>query len=227
MRMEEIMHDIDRTQLEVVPEAFEYEQFEVFGEIGGTFGEAEVMELAAELLEVTSEQELDRFLGKLIGRASRAIGGALRSPVGQAVGGVLKNVARKALPLAGTAFGGVIGGPIGAKIGSGLASAAGSALGLEAETLNQEDREYEGAKQFVRLAASTVRNAASASPSADSRAVAQNAAVQAARAIAPVLLQSAGATAAAYPPGSASAPAMRGRSGRWIRRGSKIVLLGV
>jgi hypothetical protein len=230
MRMEDIMHDIDRTQLEINPEAFEFEQFEQFempGETGEVLGEAEVMERAAELLEVANEQELDRFLGNLIRKAGRVVGGAMRSPLGHAIGGVLKGVARKALPLAGTALGGLIGGPIGANIGSGLASAAGSALGFEAETLNQEDREYEGAKQFVRLAANTVRNAASASRSADPRAVAQNAAMQAARTLAPVLLQSAGAAPAAYSPSYSSAPEIRGRSGRWIRRGSKIVLLGV
>src|SRR5215510_13465824 len=136
------MHDIDRTQLEVNPETFEFEQFEQFEQFemsGETLGEAEVMEMAAELLEVSNEQELDRFLGNLIRRASRVVGGAMRSPLGQAVGGVLKGVARKALPLAGTALGGAIGGPIGASISSGLVSAAGDALGLEAETLNQED----------------------------------------------------------------------------------------
>jgi len=227
------MHDIDRTQLEVNPEAFEFEQqeqfeqFEMPGETGEVvLGEAEVMELAAELLEVTNEQELDRFLGNLIRKASKAVGGIVRSPLGQAIGGVLKGVARKALPLAGTALGGIIGGPIGANIGSGLASAAGSAVGLETETLNQEDREYEGAKQFVRLAANTIKHASAASPAANPRAVAQSAALQATRVLAPLLLEPAGVASTGYLPGY-TGPELRGRSGRWIRRGSKIVLLGV
>ena len=79
----------------------------------------------------------------------------MKSPIGQAVGGVLKGVAKKALPIAGGALGAYFGGPLGAKIGSGLAPAAGSALGLELEALSQEDREFEGGKQFVRFAANT------------------------------------------------------------------------
>ena len=76
------MHDIDRIRLETQPETgmfeagpFEAEQFEFaqaetpYGETGEVFGETEQMELASELLEVTSEAELDRFLGGLIERA--------------------------------------------------------------------------------------------------------------------------------------------------------------
>lgn len=236
------MHDIDRTQMEYSPElqsfegendefaeqewAGEYEG-ESYGEtFGETYGEsvlneADETELASELLEVTNEAELDQFLGKLLKRAARAVGSAVRSPIGQAVGGVLKGVAKKALPLAGGALGGAIGGPLGAKIGSGLASAAGSALGLEGETLEQEDREFEGAKQFVRLGADTVKQAAATPPGADPRAAAQNAAIAAASKHAPGLL---GGAARAMPGAMA---AVRGRGGRWMRRGNKIVLFGV
>ena len=224
------MHVFDRTQMEYSPELeFEGEQFEYGeqegegeGEIYGEsiLSEADETELAAELLEVTNEGELDRFLGNFLSRAARAVGQVARSPIGQAVGGVLKGVAKKALPLAGGAIGGYFGGPLGAKIGSGLASAAGSALGLEGESLEQEDREFEGAKQFVRLAADTVKQAAAAPPSADPRAAAQSAAIAAARRFAPGLLQGG--------PGAAGAAmAGRGRTGRWLRRGSRIVLYGV
>lgn len=227
------MHDIDRTQLEYSPElsSFEaeqneygeqewsgenYESYETYGET--VLNEAEEAELASELLEVTSEAELDRFLGKLLGRAASAVGQAVRSPIGQAVGGVLKGVAKKALPLAGGALGGYIGGPLGAKIGSGLASAAGSALGLEAESYEQEDREFEGAKQFVRLAADTVKQATSAPSGADPRAVAQSAAISAAQRLAPGLL--------GPMRGGGHGPSNGGRSGRWVRRGNKIVIYG-
>jgi hypothetical protein len=225
------MHDIDRTQMEYSPEmsALETEQFE-FGEqewAGETYGEAvlteaDEAELASELLEVTNEEELDRFLGGLLKRAARAVGQVVRSPIGQAVGGVLKGVAKKALPLAGGALGAYVGGPLGAKIGSGLASAAGSALGLEAEALEQEDREFEGAKQFVRLAADTVKKAAAAPATADPRAVAQSAAIAAARRLAPGLVGAAPGAA-----GAAAALRGRGRTGQWLRRGTKIVLYGV
>jgi hypothetical protein len=222
------MHDIDRTQVEFTnPEAnlFETEQFP-YGEAEGVYGEGAVLTeqdevmLASELLSVTNEAELDQFLGSLIKKAGSAIGSVVRSPIGQAVGGVLKSAAKKALPLAGGAIGGYFGGPLGAKIGSGLASAAGSAFGLEAESFNQEDREFEGAKQFVRFAANTVKNAASAPSGASPAAVAQSAATAAARQLLPGLV---GQAAAA---GMASA-AGRGQSGRWLRRGTKIVLYGV
>ena len=221
------MHDIDRTQLEYSPEmgSFETEQYE-YGESEWA-GEAEVLteadevELASELLSVNNEAELDQFLGSLIKKGFQAVGKVARSPIGQAVGGVLKSAAKKALPLAGGAIGGYFGGPLGAKIGSGLASAAGSALGLEAESLAQEDREFEGAKQFVRFAANTVKKAASAPETANPATVAKSAAVAAARQLAPGLLGQAPAA-----PGTA-VTAGRGQAGRWLRRGTKIVLYGV
>ena len=135
-------------------EAFETEQFEYEAPWSGeVFSEAELMELAAEFLEVRDEAELDLFLGSLIKKAGQAIGQVVKSPIGKAIGGVLKGVAKQALPIAGTALGAYFGGPLGAKVGSGLASMAGKALGLELEGLSLEDQEFEGAKQFVKFAA--------------------------------------------------------------------------
>ena len=182
--------------------------------------EADEAQLASELLGVSTEAELDQFLGSLIKKASSVIGSAVRSPIGQAVGGVLKSAAKKALPLAGGAIGGYFGGPLGAKIGSGLASAAGSRLGLEAESMEPEDREFEGAKQFVRFAANTVKNAATSPIAANPVAAAQAAATTAARQFLPGLV---GQTAG----GGGIAAAGRGQTGKWLRRGGKIVLYGV
>jgi uncharacterized protein (DUF697 family) len=239
-----IMHDIDRTQMEYNSafgnpggrsyefgeqegEAFEtFETSETFGET--LLSEAEEMELANELLRVNNEAELEQFLGNVFKSVANVAGGIIRSPIGKAVGGVLKGVAKKALPLAGGALGGFIGGPLGATIGSGLANAASTALGLEAEMLEQEDREFEGAKQFVRVAADTIHRAASAPASSDPHAVAQAAAVESVRRLAPGLL-SGGAPGGT--PGSmqGGAPARPGipASGHWTRRGNKIVLHGV
>ena len=249
------MHDIDRSSLEFNPEtSFESNQFEyggqgewsggeIFGETYGEsiFSEADETELAAQLLEVSNEAELDQFIGSLLSKAARTVGQIARSPVGQAVGGVLKGVAKKALPLAGGAIGGYIGGPLGAKIGSGLASAAGQALGLEAESMEQEEREFEGARQFVRLAGTTVKQAAAAGTGANPAAIAQNAAIAAARQLAPGLLQGGtqgmqgmqgmqGLQGGGMQQGAGTGrggSARRGRSGRWLRRGSVIILLGV
>jgi hypothetical protein len=197
-------------------ESFSYEGFEQ--EAGqGVFSEDEQMQLAAELLEVANEEELEQFLGDLIKKAGSAIGSIVKSPIGRAVGGVLKTAASKALPLAGTALGGFFGGPLGAQIGGGLASMAGSALGLELEGLSPEDKEFEATKQFVKFAGETVKNALQAAPNADPAAVAKAAAIEAARMHAPGLL------AASQTSGGAASGA---KTGRWIRRGGNIVILG-
>src|SRR6202021_4040956 len=54
----------------------------------------EVMEdeLASELLEIRSDQELDHFLGDLFKKVARGTGGAFQRPVGRAWGGVLKEL---------------------------------------------------------------------------------------------------------------------------------------
>jgi hypothetical protein len=218
------MHDIDRTQLEYASEmpGFEAERFDYEGEWAGESGtvltEADEYELATELLGVSSEAELDQFLGGLIKKiAAKGVGKLFRGPVGQAVGGVLKGVAKKALPLTGGALD--TGEPLGAKIGSGVAAASGDTLGVEGEALAQEDEQFEGAKQFVRLAADTAKKAAAAPASADPRTVAKSAAISAARQLAPGLLKKPGGE---NMPG-AFAP---GQSGRWARRGNNIVLYG-
>jgi hypothetical protein len=178
------------------------------------FNEQQEMELAAELLEVTNEQELENFLGGLIGSVGKALGGIVKGPIGKTLGGVLKGVAKTALPIAGGALGTFVGGPIGGMIGSNLAGMAGKALGLELEGLSAEDREFEAARQFVRFASEAVKNALEAPPAADPAAVAQAAVVEAANTHAPGLL-------------GGEPPHHHRRGGRWIRRGGKIVLFGV
>jgi hypothetical protein len=222
------MHDIDRTQLEYGSEmtGFEAERFDYEGEWatenGVVLSEADQYELASELLGVASEEELDHFLGGLIKKLAKgAAGKLLRSPTGQAVGGVLKGVARKALPLAGGGLDSL--GSLGAKISSGVASASGDAPDGEGELLSQEDQQFEGAKQFVRLAADTVKKAAAAPTAADPRTVAKSAAISAARQLAPGLLKA----GASHQPAGGGGQGGHGQSGRWARRGNTIVLYGV
>ncbi len=226
------MHDIDRTTLEFNNESGFEAEFE-FGqsewEAGATLSEAEEMELASELLSVNNEEELEQFLGGLIRKVASGASSFIKSPAGKMLGGLLKGVAKKALPLAGGALGGVIGGPLGAKIGSGLASAAGSALGLEAEyEMSGEDREFEGARTFIKLAADTVNRVAQA-PAGDPRQTAMQAATAAARRYAPGLLTQQGGGQrgrALSGPGGVAGASSRGGSGRWVRQGRKIVLYG-
>jgi hypothetical protein len=180
---------------------------------GAVFSEQQELELAAELLEITNEQELENFLGGLISSAGKALGGIVRGPIGKTLGGVLKGVAKTALPIAGGALGTFVGGPIGGMIGSNLAGMAGQALGLELEGLSAEDREFETARQFVRFAGEAVKNALEAPPNVDPAAVAHAAAMDASQIHAPGLM--------------GGQPPHHRHSGRWIRRGGKIVLFGV
>lgn len=247
------MHDLDRVQMEggeyegIAPEAFEYGEYGEAGEAGESgegafeysgeteemgesdevgyeavspFQEQEEMQLAAELLEVSTEQELDHFLGKLIRRAAKAAGGFINSPLGRSLGGFLKGAIKKALPLAGGAIGGVFGGPIGSALGSRLAPLAGGMLGLELEGLSNEDKEYEAAKQLIRLSGAASSQAATAPSNATPQAIAQNAVVNAAKAFAPGMLARATSQ-------SGVRPGRRPKSGRWVRRGRVIILMGV
>jgi hypothetical protein len=198
-------------------ELFESEQFEWSGETTGEIvGEGEVMELAAELLEVRDEQELDRFLGSVF----KKVKAFANSSAGKAVGGMLKGVLKKALPIAGKVAGSFFGGPIGGTIGGKLGAMAGNLFELELEGLSQEDREFEAAKQFVRFATEAVKNAASAQGS-NPVAVARSAIATAAQRHAPGLLNGSS--------GMSMSPQFSGggrpRSGRWRRIGPNRILV--
>ncbi len=209
------MNDTELDSLEFAEES------EVYGETDteSPFSEVEEMELAAGLLEITDETELDQFLGSLIKRAGRAVGTVVKSPVGRALGGILKGAAKRALPIAGRAIGTYFGGPAGGAIGGQLASRAGSLFGLELEGLSAEDQEFEVAKQFVRLAGAATKNAVLTPPTTDPQTAAKTAVATAAQKFAPGLLGR-GITMGVM-------PGVRGRSGRWIRRGRNIIILNV
>src|SRR4051794_23975570 len=75
------------------------------GEAEGPLGETQELEAAAELLEIQSEAELEQFLGNLFKKVASGVGGFIKSGTGKALGGILKNVAKKALPVVGGALG--------------------------------------------------------------------------------------------------------------------------
>lgn len=175
--------------------------------------DAEQMQLAAELLGVSSEEELEQFLGGLIGKAVGLGSSFLKSSAGQQLGGLLKSAAKKALPQVGQAIGGHFGGATGARIGGQLASSAGRLLGLELEGLSNEDSEFEMARQFVRFA----QGAAQRLPGRGSSAAdARSAYIESARENAPGLL-----------PGTRIGSPLAGipSAGRWVRRGRTITLM--
>jgi len=174
------------------------------------FNEATEMDLAGELLDVASEAEMDQFLGDLVRRAGKTVGGLIRSPTGQQLVGMLRGAARKALPGIGSAIGGRLGGAAGANLGGQLAQQAGQIFGLELEGLSPEDQEFEAARHFVQLGGAAAAAAAQgASP--------QDALAGAARRLAPGLMRS----------------RFRGRrrglcsqrSGRWVRQGNTIIVM--
>ncbi|MET7280721.1 hypothetical protein ABZS29_20955 [Kribbella sp. NPDC005582] len=158
------MHDIDRALFE--SEAFgegEHDEYQEFGQ-----PPERELALASELLEITTEAELDRFLGKLLSGALTAARGFAGSDAGKAVGGVLKSVAKQALPHLGQAVG---------------------KLGLQTEGLSAEDEEYEVARAFVRFADETADRVAEAAPGQPLGQVAQQAAAAAAQRHLPGLIR--------------------------------------
>lgn len=126
------------------------------------FGEAEENELAMELMSVSSEDELDQFLGKVFKAASKGqknVGAAAGKTGG--LGGLLKGLAKKALPFIGGALGSFIPIPgVGTAVGSALGSAVSKALEAELAGLELEERELEMARRFVRIAGTAAQNAA-------------------------------------------------------------------
>jgi hypothetical protein len=161
-----------------------------FGERSATsvFSEDDELELASELLEVTSEAEFDDFVRGLIGRAGWVLHEPVEPSLENDIGDILKGIAKVALPVAGGVLGGMFGGPPGAALGGSLGSAAGRLFGLELEGLSPEDSEFEVSKQFVRFAGATVKNALQGDPSAARSKTVQQAAWKAARAHAPGLM---------------------------------------
>lgn len=152
------MHDIDRALFEVQAEE------EEFGE-NESFETGQEVALASELLEVSSEEELDRFLGNVLSSAVSAVRSFASSDAGRAVGGALKSAARQALPQLG------------------------GALGLETEGLSAEDHEYQTARSFVRFASETAQRAAQAGRGTPPQVAAQQAATAAAQRHLPGLLR--------------------------------------
>jgi uncharacterized protein (DUF697 family) len=232
-------------------ETYEYEQEGEYGELGS---EMET-ELAAELLEITNEQELEQFLGDIV----KSVGSFIRGPVGQAVGGVLKQVAKTALPAVGGALGSFVAPGIGTAIGSQLGSMASSALG-EYEVAGEQ--EFEVARKVVQLAQASAQHAASAPPDVPPQAVAEQAVARAAQQVMPGIRLGGGGPQMEqmeqmeqeYGHGRRGSRGYRSRgygtygtygvyggdgddggydegpsarTGRWVRRGRRIILFGV
>lgn len=206
-----------------------------YGEIGGPYHggsplhEVEEMEYAAHLLGVNSEEELEEFLGNLVKSVAKAAGGFIRSPVGQALTGVLKTAAKQALPMVGGALGTMIAPGVGTALGSRFGSAASNLFEMELEGMDPEQAEFETARRYVQLAAAAAHDAALAPSDIPPPVVAQQAVASAAEHFAPGLLPhlSSSNGAQGHPEPGSTPEGYAQQSGRWVRRGRRIILYGV
>jgi uncharacterized protein (DUF697 family) len=191
---------------------------------GGELDQQEIDGLAAELLEITDEAELDEFLGRLVSRAAKGVSRFARSSTGRALGGILKGVAKKALPVVGGAIGSFVAPGIGTAIGSKLGAAASNLFEVDLEMMDEQEAEFEVARRYVRFATSAARQAARAPRNLPPQVAAQRSVVASARRHAPGLARAAGAT----PIGGAQRGGQRSRrrSGTWSRRGGVLVVHG-
>ena len=202
----------------------EYEGESGFGARDGEspFSEAEETELAMELLSVASEEELDQFLGKLFKGAWKGLKkvGSVVGKIAKPLGGVLKGLAKKALPFIGGALGSLIPIPgVGTALGSALGSAVSKALEAEFSSLQSEEQQFESARRFVRIAGCAAQQAARAADGADPQATVRQAVLDAARRHVPRLAGIHAGVAAGGHGGSNA-------GGRWVRRGGQIVIEG-
>lgn len=182
------------------------------GRAPAVFSEEEEMQLAMELLEVASEEELDQFLGNVFKSVWKGVKkvGATIAKVAKPLGGALKAVAKTALPFVGGALGSMIPIPgVGTALGSALGRAVSNALELEMENAAPADRELELARRFVRIAGQAARLAGDSDGST--------------RAVESALTR---ALHQQLPHFRSPAPQQEEESGRWRRRGNRIVVMG-
>jgi hypothetical protein len=196
---------------------------ELDGELGfeSPLSEAEEIDLAAELLSVSSEEELDQFLGKFfkrIGSGLKKAGRFIGKRVLPVLGKGLKTLAKAALPIAGKVLGSFIPIPgVGTAIGGAIGTAVSQALELEFSGVSAEETELEMARRFVRMATTAAQRAAVASPDIDAEVVVNEAIVSAARKHLPYFR---------LRKSERSGMPVTTQQGRWIRRDRQIVLLG-
>ena len=182
------------------------------GSAPAVFSEEEELQLAMELLDVASEEELEQFLGNVFKSVWKGVKkvGATIAKVAKPLGGALKAVAKTALPFVGGALGSMIPIPgVGTALGSALGRAASNALELEMAAEAPADRELALARRFVRIAGQAARLAADGDGSA--------------RAVESALTR---ALHQQLPHFRSPAPQQEEESGRWRRRGNRIVVMG-
>jgi hypothetical protein len=185
----------------------------------GPFGEQEEIALAMELMAVASEEELEQFLGKMFKGIWKGIKkvGSVVGKIAKPLGGVLKGLAKTALPFVGSALGSFIPIPgVGTALGGALGGALAKALEMETAGFDGEQRELEMARRFVRIAGSAAQHAGLAPQGTDPQRAARQALDAALRCHLPRMRQ----------PGLARASGDGGSgSGTWRRQGGGRIVL--
>jgi hypothetical protein len=167
------------------------------------------VELAAELLDVVNETELEHFVRKLVSKTTRGAGVSLPPGTAHTLAEVLTRTARRTLPTLSPVTGSEAGSE------RSTAETAARVFGLELEGMSAEDRDFEIARQLIRFAEAAVLRTAR-TPDPGSRAAAVAAGVtRAGQELAPGLL----------PPGPEMSPAPG--TGPWTRRGNDVEVIGV
>jgi len=216
------MHDIDQVALEDSARAPTYEQEdEGYLEFEGEdededetayedeyqyedeeAAETAELELATQLLDVSSEQQLDRFIGDLVRSGAGALSDFTRTREGRQLAGILKKAAGRVLPVLGRAAGRAVGGAVssvtggprgsyqrtGERIGGSVGALAKRCFGLELEGLSAEDQEFEVARRFVQFARDAVRECLRRLGTGPARQVSRQAVASAGRRLAPGLV---------------------------------------
>lgn len=173
------------------------------------------MQRALSLLEITGEAELDLFMARLLNQTAFEVGRNIQPRAGKMLRSMLKNIARKILPMFGRP---VVGGREAfaiASIGRRMAGSAGRLFGIEMEGLSPEDQEYEVARRFVRFAQSAAKTAVWAPQNQSALSIARMSAAHAAKRHAPGLLPIDADNTGVSPTAS---------RGRWIRSGRRIIV---
>ena len=201
-------------------------------EVEPALEESDEYELASELLNVSSDEELEYFLHEVRKKVARRhprlkkrMAQATRSPRGRATrkrsGGLFKKLAKGALKIGGSAVGAALGGPLGAKIGRAAGKGVGKMMGLELEGMSPEDQEFEVAKRLTRFQAETEKQLAKDSKKMPPKLAVKRAAKKAAAKHLPGLVAKKGANRSQH-------GKRRPQKGIWYRnQAGNIVLKGI
>lgn len=215
------MHDLDRQQLEQQEGMGEYGQ--ATGALSGELTEPQELALAAEVLEISNEEELEQFLGDLWNATKAAASSAYNSDVVRAAIPGLKAVGTAVLPKAAGWLADRYAPGTGGIASAGVQAAVDQWLKEELEGLSGEDREYEVARRYIRFVNDALRRTAQVPDRVPPRVAAQVVLRDAARehvpGVVPFLAQlEDGGTVSGGDGVEAAA------SGSWTRQGSSIVI---